>query len=326
MLENERRIRMKSWWILPVLFSSGLAISSLTLAACGNSKPANAPAPEGEASAEEAEGASPASGSSGASASQQQSGLPNNVGSLTSTPAGLDGVKWGMNHNDVTRVFNAPSGMFDHDYDAQLRKLQPGTQMNAVESERESLKKAFERSLIEFKDVPTGLDSTGLRAEYSYKNREAILTVERPGKRRIFFFIGDRLWKIYDEVRLSEKGEFGASYKDAVTKMNTHLGAPGKALAGDAAKAAPFATTEWAGDATTHYRLVDRSSEKIAGVVQEEKGTLGNLAQLRSAKSDDPFALDPSIATVTKGGISDPNARTTPSATATGKTPPPKKK
>ena len=40
----------------------------------------------------------------------------------------------------------------------------------------------------------------------------------------------------------------------------------------------------------------------------EDKRTLANLASLRSHKAEDPFAIDPSIAAVTKGGISDPNA------------------
>lgn len=306
---------MKTWWFLPVLVSVGVAASY----GCGGSKPKGPDAPEMVASGEES--SEPATSGSAASGSV---GLPANVGSFTTTPAGLDGVKWGMSHSEVIRTFTAPAGVIDHDYDAQLKGLQPGVQMNAVEAERDALKKGFERSYIEFKDVPTGLDSTGLRGEYSYKNREAILTIDRPGKRRIFFFIGDRLWKIYDEVRFDAKGTFGASYKDATTKLNEHLGAPGKALAGDAAKTAAFPTMEWPGDATTHFRLVDRSSEKLVGVVLEEKGTLGNLAQLRSNKSDDPFALDPSIASVTKGGISDPNAaKAMPSASTSTK---PKKK
>ena len=40
----------------------------------------------------------------------------------------------------------------------------------------------------------------------------------------------------------------------------------------------------------------------------EDKRTLANLPQLRANKVDDPFALDPSIAAITRGGISDPSA------------------
>ena len=59
----------------------------------------------------------------------------------------------------------------------------------------------------------------------------------------------------------------------------------------------------------------------------EDNNTLGNLASLRTMKAEDPTAIDPSIAAVTKGGLTDPNAaRTDPSAAASGKKPPPKKK
>jgi hypothetical protein len=44
----------------------------------------------------------------------------------------------------------------------------------------------------------------------------------------------------------------------------------------------------------------------------EDKRTLAVIAQLRPNQAKDPFAIDPSIAAVTKGGISDPNAAHAP--------------
>ena len=51
----------------------------------------------------------------------------------------------------------------------------------------------------------------------------------------------------------------------------------------------------------------DRSGEKIVGMVLEDKAILAQLPSLRTAKLADPFAIDPSITAVTKGGLSDPN-------------------
>ena len=73
-----------------------------------------------------------------------------------------------------------------------------------------------------------------------------------------------------------------------------------------------------------HLRAVDRSSEHIVGVVFEERQTLNALAQLRSNKVDDPMAIDPSIAAITKSGISDPS-QAAAAASASAK-PRPKKK
>ena len=66
--------------------------------------------------------------------------------------------------------------------------------------------------------------------------------------------------------------------------------------------------------------------DHAVAVVIEDNATLGNLASLRTMKAEDPTAIDPSIAAVTKGGLSDPNAaRSDASAAASGKKPPKKK-
>src|SRR3954468_2692738 len=102
----------------------------------------------------------------------------------------LEGVKWGMNHNEVVNVYNKVDGLFDREYNPLLLKTQPGVQMRALEADRDNRKSAFERSFLEFKDTPTGYDATGLKGEYSYKNHESIMFVDRGGKKRFFFFIG----------------------------------------------------------------------------------------------------------------------------------------
>ena len=241
----------------------------------------------------------------------------------------MDGLRWGMSHADVTKLFTENGGIIWKDYDAKLAKARVGPEMTAIEAERESAKNAFGRSYIEFKDTPTGYDQTGLKGEYSYKNRESLMYVTRDGKpKRYFFFIGDRLWKIYDEVPLSEGGTLGKSYIDAVNKMNAQLGAQGRIQGADPDKGVSATTVDWK-DGSSHLRVVDRSRENIAAVVLEDNATLGNLASLRSNKVDDPTAIDPTIAAVTKGGLSDPNAaKGMPSASASAKkaAPPPKKK
>ena len=56
----------------------------------------------------------------------------------------IDGFKWGVNHNEIVRLYNATdSGRFDQEYNLLLAKVQPGVRMQALESERESRKTAF---------------------------------------------------------------------------------------------------------------------------------------------------------------------------------------
>ena len=257
-------------------------------------------------------------------AGKASKGEPTPVSSLASM---MDGLKWGMSHADVTKSFVENGGIIWKDYDAKLAKARVGPEMTAIEAEREGAKQAFARSFIEFKDTPTGYDATGIRGEYTYRNRESLMWITREGKpKRYFFFINDRLWKMYDEVPLNESGPLGKSYIDAVNKMNAQLGAQGRIQGADAEKGIASTTVDWK-DGSSHLRVVDRSGDRIAAVVVEDNGTLGNLASLRPNKAEDPTAIDPTIAAVTKGGLTDPNAaKGAPSGAAAGKKPPPKKK
>jgi hypothetical protein len=224
-------------------------------------------------------------------------------------------LHWGMSHRDVTETYNKLNGLFDREYAPQLAKLQPGVQQQQLEADRDNRKANFERSYAPFQDVPTGYDVTPLHLEFTYRNGEAIQKLFKDGKNRYFFFIKERLWKIYDEVPLRAEGGLGTSFQEAVTKLNAVLGVPGRIRAADASQGLERTEADWQ-DRTTHLRAVDRSSEHLVGIVVEDKNTLSNLAALRSNKPVDPFAIDPSIAAVTKSGISDPKAARTPSADA----------
>jgi hypothetical protein len=245
---------------------------------------------------------------------------------VTSLAPMRDGFKWGITHLDVTSTFNKQGGIIDQDFDALLRRAQPGIQQTTLEADRDNRKAAIERSYIRFVS-PTGYDTTGIKGEYTYRNNEALLLVERAGKKRYFFFMGaepgERLWKIYDEIPFGPSGPLGVTFADAVNKVQGILGVAGRARAADPSSGLDYTTVDWQ-DGTTHLRLLDRTSKgHMVGVVLEERATVSALAQLRSNKAEDPFAMDPSITAATRGGISDPNqVGAAPSASAK----PPKKK
>ncbi|AKV01476.1 hypothetical protein AKJ09_08139 [Labilithrix luteola] len=268
----------------------------------------------------------PPGGASGGGAAPAKAGAKGEAASVSSLVAMQDGLKWGMSHADVIKVYTQTGGVIWKDYDEKLAKARVGPEMTALEAERETQKAAFGRSFIEFKDTPTGYDATGIKSEYTYKNREALMWVQRQGKKRYFFFINDRLWKMYDEVPLGDSGQLGKTFVEAVNLMNGKLGAAGRIQGADAAKGINTTTVDWK-DSGSHLRLVDRSGERIVGVVVEDNGTLNSLASLRTNKSEDPTAIDPTIAAVTKGGLSDPNAaQPAGSAKPETKKAPPKKK
>lgn len=216
-------------------------------------------------------------------------------------------IHWGMNHFDVTETYNKPTGLFDREYAPQLAKLQPGRAMDELETDRDSRKANFAHSYTEFLDSPTGYDVSALHTEYTYNNGEAIQRLIKDGKTRYFFYIKDRLWKIYDEVPLKADGPLGATFQSALANLGGLMGQAPRIRNADPSQGIERPTADWQ-DASTHLRVVDRSGEHLVGVVLEDKRTLTNLPSLRTNKAADPFALDPSIAALTKHGVSDPNA------------------
>lgn len=228
---------------------------------------------------------------------------------LVSTLAALHEkeLRWGLSHMEVTDIYNLPGALFDREYAPFIARLQPGIEMQKVESDRDARKANFARSYSVFGDSPSGYDVTPLHTEYTYNNDEGMQRVFKDGKNRSFFYIKDKLWKIYDEVPLKGDGPLGDSYQAAVTKLNALLGVSGRTRAADPAHGIDRTTTDWQ-DTASHLRADDRSGEHLVGIVLEDKRTLANLAALRPNKPQDPFALDPSITALTKGGVSDPNA------------------
>ena len=228
------------------------------------------------------------------------------VGSLAGM---LEQFRWGMTHLDVVRLHNQTGGLFDVEYNPRLARMQPGVTMQAVEAERDQKKKFFEQSYIQFLDTPTGFDNTSIKGEYTYRNHEAVMYVDRLGKRRYFFFFGnppaDRLWKIFDDIPLKADGPLGATYQAAVTKLNVQLSTPARIRAAGSSPGLTYTTADWQ-DGSTHLRAEDHGQSVV--VVLEERNTLSALPQLRANKEVDPLAMDPSIQAITHGGISDPNA------------------
>lgn len=212
---------------------------------------------------------------------------------------------WGMSQAALIKLYTETNGILWKEYDERLAKARVGPEMTAIEHERDTAKDAFIRSVVEFRDTPTGYDATGIRGEYTYKNRESLMSLQRKGRKRYFFFINDKLWKVYDEVALGQGG-LGGSYSEVVAKFTSDLGAPGRSR--PASKDLPTATTDWK-DGPSHLRVLDRSGEGLVGVVLEDNATLNNLPALRANKEGDKFAIDPTVASVTNGANrTDPNA------------------
>ncbi|WP_438027557.1 hypothetical protein [Sorangium sp. So ce233] len=201
------------------------------------------------------------------------------------------GIQWGMSTKQVAAVIDK---MLDEAYVPRYKATSPGVKMRALDAELAEEKSAFRRSRIDFGKLPTGIDATPLKGEYTYLNKESMMTLIREGGKRHFFFIQDKLWKIIDEHALGEGNPRGKDFASAATKLAAAFGVPGRVTLPDPDKGRYVTEVDWK-DAATHFRAIERGESEIA-FAYEDLVTLSSLESLRPNKPADANAIDPSVA------------------------------
>ncbi|KYG06979.1 hypothetical protein BE21_31750 [Sorangium cellulosum] len=239
--------------------------------------------------------AQPKRGKSGAPAAApaRPAEVPATKKTIALTPAGL---AWGMSTKQVAALIDK---MLDEAYVPRYKATSPGVKMKALDAELAEEKSAFRRSRIDFGKLPTGIDGTPLKGEYTYLNKESMMTLARAdGGKRYFFFIQDKLWKIIDEHALGEGNPRGKDYQSAVVKLATALGVPGRVTPPEPEKGRYVTEVDWK-DAATHFRAIERSESEIA-FAYEDLVTLSSLDSLRPNKPVDANAIDPAVASAVR--------------------------
>lgn len=207
----------------------------------------------------------------------------------------LTGITWGQS---VKQVTEAVEKMLDEDYKPLYAKVSPGVKMTQLDKALAEEKSAFARSIIKFGKIPVALDSGPLKNEYTYNNNEAKMELTRKGQTYHFFFIGDKLWKIFVERKLGEKEAAGKDFTDAITKVAKDLGAAGRVQQADAAKGLVFQEVDWK-DANSHLRLIDRGASMVV-FGYESNTILSSLPSLRVNKPAPANDIDPAVAAITR--------------------------
>jgi len=199
-------------------------------------------------------------------------------------------LKWGLTLKETAKAIDT---MLDVEYKPIYQATSPGIKMKQLDGALLEEKNSFRRSRIDFGKIPVALDGTPLKGEYSYNNQESILKLNRKGETRYFFFIQDRLWKIIDEVELSEKGPYGKNFQDAAVKLTALYGAIGRVIPPNPDNQIFVTTVDWK-DASTHVRLIERS-ETSAAIAYEDNATLNNIDALRANKPVVEDDIDPAV-------------------------------
>lgn len=211
-------------------------------------------------------------------------------------PPSTANLRWGLT---VKETHAAIDKMLDIEYKPVYQKTSPGIAMKTLDLRLAEEKSVFRRSRIDFGNLPVALDATPLKGEYSYRNKESMLTLSRKGETRYFFFIQDRLWKIIDEIPLGAKSPFGKDFTEAALKLSTQYGVLGRVTPPNPDKQIFVNVVDWK-DETTHLRLIERH-EAAAAIVYEDNATLNNIDTLRANKPVVEDDVDPSVRAIARG-------------------------
>ena len=206
----------------------------------------------------------------------------------------LRGLTWGQSPTQVARAIDS---ILDEDYKPRYKGVQPGIRMRELDAQLAEDKSQFRRSRIDFGKLPTGVDATPLKGEYTYNNREIMYVLNRKGLVSNLFFIQDKLWKIIEEHKLDDSHPLGKTFSDAVIKLSTGYGVAGRVLQPEGARY--WIEVDWK-DATTHLRAIQRSDTAM-GLAFEENATVSRLASLRPNKAVDDNGIDPDVAAAIRG-------------------------
>lgn len=187
-------------------------------------------------------------------------------------------LAWGIDKKKLAAIYDK---VIDEDYKPKYQKTQPGPALDRLDAEVAEKKAEFRRSEIQFGNVATGMDQTNLKGEYSYGNKEFLLSIDRGGKTRYFFFIGDKLWKVVDAIKLGEKSQWGKTFADAAAILNKHYGVDGRSRPADDAAGRPFQEVDWK-DGKFQVRAVNWDDGSF-GLIFQDPATVANLPTLRKA-------------------------------------------
>jgi hypothetical protein len=202
------------------------------------------------------------------------------------------GLEWGMSAKRVSDLYKR---VFDREFLPLYKKAEPGVEMKALDAELEDRKGLLLRSKVDFGKLPTGIDSTPLKGEYSYNNNESMTRITlRNGTTRNFFFFDDKLWKVYDEHPLKKGGKFGETFDEAIVYLGKLLHAVPKISEADF-KTTFFKEGTWAnGDLV--IRAVDRGN--VLGLVYADRSVQDRLSNYRKTKPQEEVGVDSDVKSI----------------------------
>ncbi len=189
----------------------------------------------------------------------------------------LGKLKWGMSKDDVLKLLVQK---IRKTYRPRIAKTQDAMEEDRLRSEMLNKISRIRESFIRFDGQSTGWDIGFLRDEFTHNNDEAMLVTKDANSQNFYFFIGNRLWKLYKafDIGVFEGKDFSQFAGAVHRKFGPSKEKEGELVPGSGKRR----WLEWQDDAT-RLRAVDQTSfYGFYCLVFEHKDTVEKLTSLRS--------------------------------------------
>jgi len=191
----------------------------------------------------------------------------------------LGDIKWGMTKKQLQKLLFTK---LNEEYKPLIGKTRDGMEEDRLRQELEGKRRKIRESFVSFDGQSTGYDLGFLRDEFTHNNGESLLVYKDSNSQNFYFFINDRLWKLYKalDIGLFEGRDFNQFASVVKKKFGEAKDEKGPLVEGGD----PRHWLQWQ-DKKTRLRAVDLTDfYGFYCLIFEEKKTLDNLASIRTNK------------------------------------------
>jgi hypothetical protein len=190
--------------------------------------------------------------------------------------ASLEGLSWGMSKSALLAVLKQRIRV---DFEQRVKKERDIVRQDALYQAAKQRYLSIRAGFIEFDGRKTGWDVSPMVDEFRHGSAESLLVVDDEQAREHYFFIHNRLWKWYRELKPGAWDGAGADYDRMATRLRRDFGAgkPQQQRHNEAGARLAGVVFE---DQRSRATLLKRGAETC--LVYEERAALERLAMLRA--------------------------------------------
>jgi hypothetical protein len=184
----------------------------------------------------------------------------------------LGPLRWGMTRAEVLKLLKA---RVRAEFQERIRVERDILRQDGLYKEAAQRAAAIERSLVVFNGRKTGWDASQLADEFRHGSDEVMLVADTAESRDHYFFIGDKLWKWYRELKAAAPGEQG--HEQIVETLVAQFGRA-RSHVRDEGGGTSYPGMRWS-DARTQVTAFRRGGDSC--LVFEARDAVAKLATLR---------------------------------------------